>query len=78
MFIPYLLSIFMHLFNFGLCQIHKARDDQVCDNFRESIFLVKGPAADATDEPQPTGLLGNPVMKTISSFVFPSNGAPVE
>jgi hypothetical protein len=22
--------------------------------------------------------LGNPVMKTISSFVFPSNGAPVE
>jgi hypothetical protein len=39
-----------------------------------------GPAADATNAPQPWGLLCNPVMKMISFFffVFPSNGAPVE
>jgi hypothetical protein len=39
--------------------------------------LVKGPAADATDAPQPWGLLCNPVMKIIS-FFFPCNGASVE
>jgi hypothetical protein len=33
------------------------------------IFL-KGPAADATDAPQPRGLLCNPVMKMISVFSF--------
>jgi hypothetical protein len=33
-------------------------------------FSVKGPAADATDAPQPWGLLCNPVMKTISFFPF--------
>jgi hypothetical protein len=50
--------------------------------FKETQFFgggVKGPAADATDAPQPWGLLCNPVMKMISVFfVFPSNGAPVE
>jgi hypothetical protein len=33
-----------------------------------SFFFVKGPAADATDAPQPWGLLRNPVMKMISFF----------
>jgi hypothetical protein len=42
------------------------------------FFVVKGPAADATDAPQTPGLLCNPVMKMISFFVFPCNGAPVE
>jgi hypothetical protein len=41
--------------------------------------VVKGPAAQATDAPQPEGLLCNPVMKMkrkiISFFIFPSNGA---
>jgi hypothetical protein len=32
--------------------------------------MVKGPAEDATDAPQPWGLLCNPVMKMISSFSF--------
>jgi hypothetical protein len=32
--------------------------------------VVKGPAADATDAPQPWGLLCNPVMKMISIFSF--------
>jgi hypothetical protein len=32
--------------------------------------VVKGPAADATDAPQPRGLLCSPVMKTISFFRF--------
>jgi hypothetical protein len=40
--------------------------------------MVKGLAADATDAPQPWGLLCNPVMKMINFSVFPSNGAPVE
>jgi hypothetical protein len=34
------------------------------------LFLVQGPAADATDAQQPRGLLCNPVMKMISVFVF--------
>jgi hypothetical protein len=39
----------------------------------------KGPAADATDAPQPWGLLCNPVIKMIISlFVFPCNGAQME
>jgi hypothetical protein len=42
------------------------------------FFMVKGPAADATDATQPKGLLCNPVMKMNSLFTFPSNGAPVE
>jgi hypothetical protein len=38
--------------------------------WRDVIFfcLVKGPAADATDAPQPWDLLCNPVMKMISVF----------
>jgi hypothetical protein len=40
------------------------------------IFLfIEGSAADA---PQPWGLFCNPVMKIISFFVFPCNGAPVD
>jgi hypothetical protein len=42
------------------------------------IFFVKGPATDATGALQPWGLLCNPVMKMISFFVLPCNGAPVE
>jgi hypothetical protein len=43
------------------------------------FLVVKGPAADVTDAPQPLGLLCNPVMKTTSVvFVFSCNGAPVE
>jgi hypothetical protein len=34
------------------------------------VFVVKGPTADATDAPQPWGLLCSPVMKIISFFVF--------
>jgi hypothetical protein len=34
------------------------------------LFFVKGPAADATDAPQPWGLLCNPVMKMINFFRF--------
>jgi hypothetical protein len=51
----------------------------VCD-----FFVVKGPAADATDAPQPRGLLCNPMMMMMMMmmssffFIFPSNGAPVE
>jgi hypothetical protein len=42
------------------------------------FFVVKGPPADATDAPQPRGLLCNLVMKLINFFVFTSNGVPVE
>jgi hypothetical protein len=42
------------------------------------LFVEKVPAADATDTPQPWGLLYNRVVKMISFFVFPSNGAPME
>jgi hypothetical protein len=34
------------------------------------FFVVKGPAAEATDAPQPPGLLCNPVMKMISFSFF--------
>jgi hypothetical protein len=53
------------------------------DNFT-IFYVVKGPAADATDAPQPYGFLCNPMMKKkmkMSSFFLPSftsNGAPVE
>jgi hypothetical protein len=33
-------------------------------------LVVKDPAADAMDAPQPWGLLFSPVMKTISFFRF--------
>jgi hypothetical protein len=48
---------------------------------------VNGPAADATDAPQPCGLLCNPMMMMMMIIIiiiiiiiypFPSNGAPVE
>jgi hypothetical protein len=48
------------------------------------FFVLQGPAADATDTPQPWGLLCNPgvEMKVINLFYFfcpfPSNGALVE
>jgi hypothetical protein len=43
--------------------------------------VVKGPAADATNVPQPWGLLCSPTMKMKMMIIFcpfPSNGAPVE
>jgi hypothetical protein len=44
-----------------------------------TVLVVKGPAADASDAPQPCGLLCNPMMKMMIIFYpFPSNGAPVE
>jgi hypothetical protein len=56
------------------------RASGLSDDWATFFFVVKGPAADATDAPQPLGLLCNPVMKMISVFffVFPSNEAPVE
>jgi hypothetical protein len=45
----------------------------------KNFFVANGPAADATDAPQPWGLLCNPVIKIISFFfTFTCNGAPVE
>jgi hypothetical protein len=35
-----------------------------------ALFVVKGPAAEATDVPQPEGALRKPVMKMISFFPF--------
>ena len=44
-----------------------------------SFFVVKGPAAEATDAPQPWVSLCNTVIKMISFIVyFPCNGAQVE
>jgi hypothetical protein len=54
------------------CHQHKMHLRVYC------FFLVKGPAADAADAPQPWDLLCNPVMKMISFFIFPCSGAPVE
>jgi hypothetical protein len=52
---------------------------QATSQWEVFFFFVKGTTADATDAPQPWGLLCNPVMKMIRvCFVFPSNGAPVE
>jgi hypothetical protein len=46
------------------------------------LLVMKGPAAGATDAPQPWGLLCNPVMQMKMMMIifcpFPSNGAPVE
>jgi hypothetical protein len=42
------------------------------------FFVVKSPAADATDAPQPRGLLWNPMMKMINFLIFLSNRLPVE
>jgi hypothetical protein len=47
------------------------KTDNVFSKTRISFFFVeKGPAAEATDAPQPWGLLCNPVMEMISFFVF--------
>jgi hypothetical protein len=50
--------------------------------YQAFFFVVKGPAADATDAPQPWGFLCNPVMKMTMMIIifhpFPSNGVPVE
>jgi hypothetical protein len=46
-------------------------------NKRIFFFVVKSPAADATDAPKPWGLLCNPIMK-ISFPIFPCSGAPAE
>jgi hypothetical protein len=41
------------------------------DHFLRSTFLMmKGPAADAMNAPQPWGLVWNPVKKIISFFLF--------
>jgi hypothetical protein len=47
------------------------------------FLLLKGPAADATDTPQPEGLVCNPVMKMMKMIMrffcfLHFNGAPVE
>jgi hypothetical protein len=43
------------------------------------VYLVKVPAADATDAPQPWGLLFNPVMKMVKFFLLSHfNAAPVQ
>jgi hypothetical protein len=54
-----------------------SRDGSSLDTFENEIevlfFVEKGPAADATDAPQPQGLLCNPVMKMkrkMISFFF--------
>jgi hypothetical protein len=49
-----------------------------CTSF---FFVVKGPAADATDALQPWGLLCNPMKMKLMMIIFcpfPSNGAPVK
>jgi hypothetical protein len=67
------------------CCLHFRRRKYLKCIYSSSLFrnvqrfvMVNGPAADATDAPQPWGLLCNPVMKMISFFVFLCNGAPVE
>jgi hypothetical protein len=54
----------------------------VWDDKVRFFYMVKGPAADVTDAPQPKGFLCNPLMKMkTSSFFLPRftiNGAPVE
>jgi hypothetical protein len=60
------------------CHMHWRRIECVECYF---FLVVKGPAGDATDAPQPCGLLCNPVMKVTMMIIFcpfPSNGAPVE
>jgi hypothetical protein len=55
---------------------------KVCPcSWRDRFLLMKGPAADAMDAPQPWGLLCNPMMKMKMLIIFcpfPSNGARVE
>ena len=73
--ISHVCEILRHLSKLNICRRRLACVVRWCSFF----FVVKGPAADATNAPQPSGLLCNPVMKMINFFfVFPSNGAPVE
>jgi hypothetical protein len=62
----------------GLSAPLSSRSFDLQDHAYTIFFVMKGPAADATDAPQPWGLLCNPVMKMISFFVFPCHWAPVE
>jgi hypothetical protein len=48
------------------------------NTWKQFFLMVKGPSSDATDAPQPWGLLCNPMMKMIIFCPFPSHGAPVE
>jgi hypothetical protein len=59
--------------------------DHSAQNVSTKVFflVVKGPAADATDAPQPSGFSCNHVMKMTMMIIiifcpFPSNGAPME
>jgi hypothetical protein len=51
-------------------------------SLNDLFLVVKSPAADATDTPQPWGFLCNPMMKMKMMFIifypFPNSGAPVE
>jgi hypothetical protein len=48
-------------------------------DFLSSFFLLKGPAADATDAPQPRRLIVQPCDEDEGFFLFfHFNGAPVE
>jgi hypothetical protein len=60
--------------------VHLLQTEAGCLNLgHPGVLVVKGPAADATGEPQPWGFLCNPVMNTMIIFCpFISNGAPVE
>jgi hypothetical protein len=42
--------------------------NKIMNEFYVAFFVVKGPVPDATDAPQPWGLLCNPVTKMISFF----------
>jgi hypothetical protein len=59
-------------FRFSIEIFHAFLMSNVCSPISYSVifffFLVKGPAADATDAQQLWGLLCNPVMKMISLF----------
>ena len=46
----------------------------MCLNKIRHFFMVKGPAADATDALQPWGLLCNNVMKISFFLIFPCKG----
>jgi hypothetical protein len=77
------LQVSSSLIDFSPCLIWTIHRTWLTYGFLCGFFLLmKGPAADATDAPQPWGLLCNPVMKMTMMIIifcpFPSNGAPVE
>jgi hypothetical protein len=49
---------------------YNVTDNVIWEFKRIFFFVVNGPAADATDAPQPWGLLCNPLMKMINFFTF--------